>query len=474
MSGLLHTLNMGSESLFATRQGVDTTAHNIANAQKEGYSRQRVNLETRHPIFKHGNIIGNGAFVGTITRSHDKLVESQLVNATSQQGYTTSKQEALMDIENIFSPEYGNSIDQEISGFFDSLNTLANFPEELTTRTAVYENAKNLSSSIRNIDSQLKRSRSDLNESLMHSSHMVSNNLAEISKINVQIGNMETGMRNEANDLRDKRDELIREIAEKMDITYYEDPRGMTTIRGPGDDLLVEAGRAVSLDVRLDGENSSMYDIVISDFEGQGSKVITDKIRSGSMHGLIEARDVTITGLIDNNNQMAMSLANKFNAIHRQGFGIGDFRESAGRDFFEEISDLDSAASRMHVSSGIEASVDAIAAASTPNAPGDNIVVNELVKLKSAKILNDNSASLNEYYSNYVGELGLEVVRTKHSNDANNILKSNVETLKNSISGVSLDEEAANMIKWQTAFTASSKVITTVDEMLETVLGLKR
>ena len=78
MAGLKHTLNVGSESLFASRQGVDTTGHNIANAHTEGFSRQRVNLETRVPSQSRGVVIGNGVFVKNIDRAHDKFLEKQL------------------------------------------------------------------------------------------------------------------------------------------------------------------------------------------------------------------------------------------------------------------------------------------------------------------------------------------------------------------------------------------------------------
>ena len=90
------------------------------------------------------------------------------------------------------------------------------------------------------------------------------------------------------------------------------------------------------------------------------------------------------------------------------------------------------------------------------------------------KILDGENASLVEFYANYVGTLGTEAVRARHQSETDNVIFADIKARKESISGVSLDEEAAEMIKWQTAFAASSKVITTVDEMLETVLGLKR
>ena len=112
--------------------------------------------------------------------------------------------------------------------------------------------------------------------------------------------------------------------------------------------------------------------------------------------------------------------------------------------------------------------------ASSPNARGDNVIANELLGLKSKKLMENGNASFNDYYANFVGVLGTEVVRSSHARDTDKIMLAELKGRKEMISGVSLDEEAANMIKWQTAFTASSKVITTVDEMFDTILNMKR
>ena len=101
-------------------------------------------------------------------------------------------------------------------------------------------------------------------------------------------------------------------------------------------------------------------------------------------------------------------------------------------------------------------------------------MLNELIRLQGKKLLSDNNATFTDYYANYVGVFGLEVLRAQHSREADQILLADLQSRKESISGVSLDEEAMNLLRWQANFTASSRVISVVDEMLETVLGLKR
>ena len=128
----------------------------------------------------------------------------------------------------------------------------------------------------------------------------------------------------------------------------------------------------------------------------------------------------------------------------------------------------------IEISELIANSTDAMSFGSAPNSVGDNINANKMLRLRDKRVLDGGNASFVDYYANYVGVLGTEAVRAKHQSETDNVIHGDILARKEAVSGVSLDEEAAQMIKWQTAFTASSKVITTVDEMLETVLGLKR
>src|SRR4051812_13029401 len=115
MPSLFHTLNVGSESLYATRQGVDTAGHNIANAQVEGYSRQRINLKQRDPLQVGNLLIGNGNYVGNIARLHDNFIEKQINRAGADFGKAKMKADAMKQLEVVFSPELNASVADEVS-----------------------------------------------------------------------------------------------------------------------------------------------------------------------------------------------------------------------------------------------------------------------------------------------------------------------------------------------------------------------
>lgn len=474
MAGLFHTLNIGSESLHATRQGVDTAGHNIANAQVAGYSRQRVNIKQRDPLQTHGILIGNGVYVGSIERSHDKFIENQLNKANQDSGRAIARSEGLKAIENVFSPELNASVSDEVTKFFGSVEDLSNFPEDFVVRTSVVEAAKDLAASFRRVDSDLKSNRSALNEQVGQITGELTDKLREMADLNIKIQTSEAGQGQQANDLRDQRDKLLREVSNQIEIHYYEDQHGMLMVRGPDQVTLVDGAHSAVVGLKRNTANNNLYDVTITDWEGHSERNVTNRMDGGALHSIVELRDKDVPALIEKNDRMAYDLGSAVNEVHRQGFGLRDYAEGSGRNFFKEPSGVLGAAAGLEIDDAIIQSHDAIAAASSPMAPGDNVNLNRLIRIKDAKIFGDSASTANEYYANYAGALGLDVVRANHMVEASDIQVQDLTQRRDSVSGVSLDEEATSMMKWQANFTASSKVITTVDEMLETVLSLKR
>lgn len=473
MTGLYHTLNVGAESLYNTRQGVDTAGHNIANAQTEGYSRQRVNLTSREPSETRGVIIGNGSYIENISRAHDSYLEKQLNLANQSNGETAARYEALKGMEGIFSPELNASVSDEITSFFNALQDLSNFPEELTVRTHVREAAGNLAGAFKRVDSSLMEQRRDLNGRVIGEVGEINQIIQQIAKLNIDIGSLEGGQGQKANDLRDKQDLLLRDLNGRIEINYYRSDNDMLVVRGPQETLLVDRKEAAKLDVHARSDDAGMVDVVVISSDGNRFANVTKANDKGRLKGLIDIRDGIIPELSDRNNDMAKAFVDNFNVIHREGFGLNKYKGTIGRDFFAISDNVNEAARSMQVAQHIAEDTDAISIAATPNAPGDNVVANELLRLQSAKIMGG-KANLTEYYADYVGVFGLEIIRSDHEKQAQDILIGDLKARREAVSGVSMDEEAMNLMRWQSNFTASSRVITTVDEMLETVLSLKR
>lgn len=472
MSGLFHTLGIGSEALFVARQGVDTTGHNISNAQLPGYSRQRLNIATRDPQQRGNLMIGNGAYIKEIARVHDQFVENQVNIAGHEMGMNGARADALKGLENIFSPELSASVQDEVNTLFSALRDFSNNPEELSVRTNLKESANNVAAAFSRVDAALRRARADNNELIAGEVREVNDMISAIATLNNKIGEAECSANGPANDLRDQREKIVRDLSQKMQIKTYEDKVGGLVVRGPGETSLVEGRMHSFVDVQRN--DTGMFNVMISNFNNEHPKVLDDKIETGKLRGLLDVRDQTIPQLLDKNNEMATSIISSMNEIHREGYGLGEFGGTNGRNFFKDVTDPNFAAQDMQLTDAILSSTDAISGASSPHAPGDNVIANGLISLQSQKIFDEGHSTISEFYSNYVGGLGLDIQRADHVQEASQVIYSDLNNKREAISGVSLDEEATNLLKWQHCFSASSKLITTVDEMMDTVLNLKR
>jgi len=474
MAGLYHTLNIGEQSLYVTRQGVDTTSHNIANANTEGYSRQRVNVRARDPQYYHGVMLGSGSYVKDITRSHNKFVERQLNRAHQLKGENTGRFEALKGFEPLFSPELNAGVNDELTSFFNAMGDLTANPDDVSIRAAARECGRNLGVAFQRVDRDLRQRRLDLNDIVRQDIGDINNNLQGIAKLNQQIQEAEVTPGAFANDLRDQRDLLMRQLTEKIEVNYYEDEFGSVCVRGPDDITMVDRNYVTELRGAANTANDGLLDILAVDPNGTHTRNLTRKMEGGSLKGTIDVRDQVATDLISRNNEMAYRLATSFNSVHQGGFGIKEYSETSGRNFFKPVEELRFAARDFDLSDEVAESTEAISIASTPLAIGDKVVGNQLLNLKESKLFDNGKANFIEYYGEMVGGLGIEINRTGHLKEANDIVVADLTSQREAISGVSLDEEAINLMKWQSNFTASSKVIKTVDDMLETVIGLKR
>ena len=264
MSGLYHTLNVGAESLFATRQGVDTAGHNIANAQTEGFSRQRVSLGQRQPSEVRSVIIGNGVFVKNISRAHDRFLEKHLNETIQDHGQSEAFYAELSNIEDIFSPELDASVSDEMSSFFNRLRDMSNFPEDLTVRAAVREKASSLSDAFLRVDSSLRAAQRDVNDRIEGETREINNLLRGIAGLNINIQNLEAGDDREANDLRDQQDKMIRELSKKMEVHYYRGDMGMVVLRGPAETLLVDRAHSATVEATLKEGTPNYWNLLVN------------------------------------------------------------------------------------------------------------------------------------------------------------------------------------------------------------------
>lgn len=483
--------SIGRSSLRTSKRSLETTSHNIANSNTEGYSRQVITTETNAPIGAGKNVYGTGVNVRSVKRSHDALVEKKLNHSLSQNHFDKERGSKLGQVEEIFNEINSDGMNKVLNRFFNSFRELSNQPENEVVRSIVRENAgivvedfKRISDSItgvkENIDASLTAAVSDINAQ--------ANRIAELNREIVRLENQG----GEAGDLRDQRDNSVRQIAEYLPVNTYEDGKNQYVVNIVGAGSLVAGGITNNLSASKsvshgDDAYSGEGKIEIY-FDSNKNHPLSDKVASGKIGALLKTRNEEIGELRNQIDEMAHGLVHSTNAIHRRGYAnreikmdpqgnvISDPRanKNTGINFFKEPLDIKQAASLIELSDEVKSDLNNISTGLAPNSPGDNRIAIAIAKLQHEKILGGGSKTFEETYLQSVGKIGVAVSKSQINTEQSGGILAQAKSIKERISGVSLDEETTNMVKFQHAYDASAKMMRTADEMFDSVLGMMR
>jgi len=467
---------MANRSLHTQRNGTEVAGHNLANVNTPGYSRQRVAIETSITIPSELGPQGTGADAVAIVQIRDALIDRQIVAETSVRGSFESRQKALQfgqaalgqEIDRQASGAEGSAaasgvggqhgIAENISDLFNAFQSLSTNPTSMTERQTLVTKAQNLAMQFNMVAGRLDTLRSSLNDSLTSDVGQANIALDDIAKLNEQIIAAELGTNATANDLRDIRQKRIEDLAKLVNIQTTANTNGSVDIAIDGVTLVQGPNRPDTLETYDAGGGQFLVRTVTGG--------ATLDLAGGSMQGTIDARDTDLTGLRTSLDTLASTLITEVNAIHNGGFGLGG---TTGESFFTGTNALDIA-----VNANLENDPSLIQASGTAGAVGDNIVALALAQLADQKHAGLGNQTFLESYGQVVGNLGQSLNSTNTQLANQEIVEGMLLRQRDSVSGVSLDEEMTDLIKFQRAFEASAKLITTIDEMLETVLSLKR
>ena len=486
MSGDL--LNIAKSGLFTAKQSMSTTSHNIANANTEGFSRQEVRTETAPTAGEGDYVVGRGVEIQSIRRSHDELVEKKLNNSITQHKFNEERTQQLGQVEEVFNEINSEGMNKILNRFFNSMRELSNQPENETVRTVVRENAKIVVGDFHRIQDNLDNIRSGVNRKINLTVKEVNDLTKTIAKLNKEI-NIQEVSGSMANDLRDQRDRSIRTLAEFFPLQSYTDTQGQFVVSIEGVGSIVSGGLAQELAVgaSVKDENSSIdkgnAEVF---FANRPGIAFSDKLKTGSLGALLKTRNEEIDGLEKQIDELAHGLVHATNTIHRRGFANHPVPTDAqgnpipnaaqkkvtGINFFKEPLDLKRAAEYIDISDDIKEDVNNIATALEANAPGDNRVALAISKLQHEKVLGAGTTTFEEQYLKSVGNVGVQTGKSKIDEEQSSGILAQAKSFKERLAGVSLDEEAANMVRYQNAYEASAKVIKASDEMFKAVLGL--
>ncbi|MBT3983007.1 MAG: flagellar hook-associated protein FlgK [Bacteriovoracaceae bacterium] len=482
-------LQIGKSGLMASKKSLSTTGHNIANANTEGYSRQRVNLQTNMPIGSGNVTMGTGVKVNSIKRISDEYIEKNVNQSANTHAYFKEKSGLLNQVEEIFNEINSDGLNKIMNRFFNSFRELANQPENETVRSVVRENARLVVKDFARISEHLGNVTSSMDRKLEGMVIDVNQILHTISDLNMEIRQLENS-HGETGDLRDQRDVAVQELSKLLKVNTYVDEKGSYVVNAAGVGTLVSGKQLQEFAPgNIDHEEGATnhYGMREIYYKSKSSRPISSYIEKGTIAAVLETRNNEMKALQDQIDNVAYELANTVNAIHRRGYGNYRLPEDengniynpeahqvAGINFFATPEKVRGAAEALSLSDAVKSDLRNIVTAIEPNKPGDNRISLAISKLQHEKLFLEGSTTMEEYYLQSVGNIGLSTAKSNLDQEQAKGILAQARSIRERLSGVSIDEESANMVKFQQAYDASARVITASDSMFKSVLEMWR
>ncbi len=479
---VLGIIDIGTSALTAQKTALDVTSQNISNVNTPGYSRQTAILESSPAGYDGFQAATGGVRVSTITRSYDQFLMSQITSESSSNGQLTTMQSALQNIQSLFSNSDTSGLGVAMQNFFNAWQDLSMNPQGVAERQTVLSTAQTLVGEFHNISDNLNSVKSLANQSLTTITSDINQKTQQIAALNEQIVTAEqTG--SDCNALLDSRDQLIKDLAGKVGISYYQNQDGSMAVNLAGGPSLVQGNSSATLSLSVDSGNSNYYNVIITPPNGGDSTDITPLLvrsggSSGELGGTLALRDTTVNQFLSQLDELASTIANQVNSLHTAGYGLDG---STGINFFTPPpAPTPPATFTSGYSSTIGLNVNDInqiaAASSNPtatNSTGNNVNALQIANLNNLSLpMTGGSTTLTGFYSAMVGSVGLAAQTNQNDVTQSNAVLQQLNTMRNSSAGVSLDEELAGLVNYQKAFEGAAKLITTGQEMLDTILGM--
>jgi flagellar hook-associated protein 1 FlgK len=449
-------LDLSLGALQAQQLGLDATGHNVANANTRGFSRQSVQVVATTPFTEPGSNkasgpgqIGTGAYASGILRARDLFPDIHYRNEIASGSQATVTRDSLEQVEVVFNEPSDTGIGNLVRDFYNSWQGLTNDPTDGAARSTVVQQASALADAFNRAAQNLTTIQSDLNSRVSVNVQQVNSLTSQMNSLNKKIVGVEvSGQR--ANDFRDRRDSLLDELAAIVPINVSENPGGSVSI-SIGSNNLVSPGSLDFLTTTPTGPGG-MLEVKVS----SNSSLVS--LSSGELKGLIDVRDVKVPGYLSQLDTIAGNLITAVNAIHTTGYGADGINNRA---FFTGTT-----AATMKVNPVIGSDPQKVDIAAAANQHGDGSIA-----LAIAQLQNTMSPSSESAYSGLITALGVDSRTAQDQSTNQDSLVQLSNRRRQDISGVSLDEEATNLIHFQRAHEAAARVMTTYDQMLDTLVN---
>lgn len=451
MSGLLDSLASASNALIAQRMGLDVVGQNLANINTPGYSRRTLDLA--EVASTDALNAGRGVTVLGVRALHDQFVDARLRSEQGDTGHDAALAQVLGTIEAATGLP-GAGLDARLTAFFDAFQALSNDPTSAVARDSVMRQGVDLSAAFHDLVGQLSASAQDADTAVRASVDEVNSLATELAALNARIATSPFGTET----LRDRQGVILQRLGELADVSTLQRPDG-------GVDVTLTSGRAIVIGETAYALKTSGPGMATISLEGVD---VTSELSGGRIGGLLRARDVIVPGYINQIDQLAYDLATAVNATHATGF---DATGAAAGNFFTVPASVAGAANGMSVDAAILANSGRIAASAT-GALGDNGVARQLAAMRTQTITAGGTQSAIDAWGSFTYSIGTDLAGAQAGQASHAKIVTQLQALQAQASGVSYDEEAANMMRYQRAYEANARYFTTISDTLDTLMEM--
>ncbi len=485
MAGLFYGIQIAKSALNVSQQALNLTGHNISNVNTVGYTRQRIiqasidpsNGLSRVSMVSKG-AVGGGVSVALIDQVRSDYIDRQYRSDNATLGKYSTRAEELEYIETILNEHSDSSISASLADFFNSLSELSVNADNSEIRTNVQQNALKMIETFHHYYNTFTDLQSTYNESMKVTVGEINDLLNSITNYNQQVYSYELSGE-QANDLRDKRNVLLDELSGLINITYRENADGHLIVSCEGTEIINHT--TANYLTTVTNPSTGFYDI---NYQGTGAPFVYN---SGKLQAYKDLRDgstvdnLGIPYILNSLNKLARSLAEEFNAVNSTGYTMpfDSVASQTGINFFAippgGYGDI--TAGNLSLSAELLASGNYIAASDKPidlsaesTQKGNNVVALKLAALSERTDL-ANVGSFEDFLNGTVVQVGIESTTAQALAASQQAIIDNLEARRQSISGVSLDEEMVQMISYQHSYAAASRVLTAMDEALEVLIN---
>jgi flagellar hook-associated protein 1 FlgK len=466
--GISSIMDIAKGALFAQQTALQVISNNVANVNTEGYMRQTAVLDESESIQTAFGQLGNGVTVRKVMAIYDKYLEASVAKENNATEEWKTYESYFGRIESVLN-EDNTSLTANITKFFNAWQTLSTDPTSNTARTNVEIEGENVTRSIRNIYGELGSIQTEANNNVKQTVDEINGILQSIAQLNAKIYES-IGGSNDAT-VVSQMTQLVKELSGIINIQTFTDQNGGLAIMTSDGKLLVDRGIVNELGAEIPA-TGDFYRVVWNG-SSSASMDITDSIKSGSgsLKSFIDIRDNQIPKFMTTINDLAKSLITEVNNLHYTGYNANGTNEIY---FFKRLNPtIQNVAAKIDVSDEVKADVGNIAATSSLTSTAGNDIALALADLGSSSItIGVRDTTYTDYAASVASSIGSLSKNAQDLSEYHQNLLSTVQAQRDSVSGVTIDEEMTNLIKYQYAYQAAARLLNTADTLFSSLLAI--